>query len=131
MTEIRPLAVKDIPYARALALPPSLELDMFVFANVLQGPDEMLAAENMGRLPGLSRKFGDCQMLLIMAVKELGSLTVDVDPGFFEIAVAEGFIVRKKPCVVWRIAAATAAGYGRNFEEALCKLLIVTKCAKN
>lgn len=131
MNDITPLSVKHMPRARALALPPSLELDLYVMANVLDGPDEMLEIQNLGRLPGFSRKFADCQMLLVMAAKELGQLSVDIVPEMFEYAVQQGFMVRKKPCVVWRVAAGDKVGFGRNFEEALCKLLIVAKCEEN
>lgn len=128
MTEIKPMSVKDIPWVRALALPPSLELDMYVMANVLCGPDEALSVENLGRLPGFSRKFADCQILLIMATQELEELTVEASPCLFELAVKDGFIIRKRPCMTWRVSSRQATGYGRNFEEALCKLLIVHKC---
>ena len=127
MREITPLSVKHMPVERALALPPSMELDMYVFSNIVDGPDEMMQDENIGRLPSFSRKFGDCQMLLVKVVMELGQISVVMDPGLFGEAVAKGFMVRKTPCIVWRISAADFVGYGRNFEEALCKLLIVAK----
>jgi hypothetical protein len=131
VNEITPMSVKRMPRSRALALPPSLELDLYVMANVLDGPDEMLEIENFGRLPGFSRKFADCQMLIIMAVNELGPLSTYMSPDLFSIAVDAGFMVRKRPCVVWRSEAGGFIGYGRNFEESLCKLLIVAKCEKS
>jgi hypothetical protein len=128
---IEPMRSQDIPYERAKALPPCLELDMFMFANILEGPDDMLLPENLGRMPGLSRKYGDSQMLLLKAVHELGRITIDVDPNLFEVAVEKGFFVRKTPCIVWRVASDDFVGYGRNFEEALCKLLMVAKYEKD
>lgn len=124
---IEPMLPQDISYERAKALPPCLELDMFVYANIMEGPEEMLLPSNVGRLPGFSRRYADGQMLLIKAVNELGRLTIDMDPALFETAVERGFFTRKTPCVVWRIASDNHIGYGRNFEEALCKLLIVAK----
>ena len=125
------MSVRDITPERAIGLPPSLELDMFMFANVLQGPEDMLRTENLGQMPSLSRKYGASQMVLLMAVHELGQLSVDVSPTYFGVAKEKGFIVRKTECIVWKIAAATATGYGRSFEEALCKLLIAAKYEKN
>jgi hypothetical protein len=118
-----------MPIERALALPPSLELDMYIFQHIIQGPEDMLEGMNIGRLPAFSRKFGDCQILLIKAIMELGCLSVICDPGYFHEAQLKGFMVRKTPCIVWRVSAQTDkyVGYGRNFEEALCKLHIYAK----
>lgn len=127
MTDIKPMLSWNIPFERAIALPPGLELDMYVFANVLQGPHDAVSPDRIGGLPGFSRKFGDCHMLLVMASQELGALTVESGPELFELASKAGFMARKNPCITWRISAGGVVGYGRNFEEALCKLLIVAK----
>lgn len=118
---------QDIPYERALASPPSMELDMFVWQNILEGPEDMLSPDNVGRMPALSRRYGDGQLVLLKAIHELGTLSVAVDSGYFHEEMLNGFITRKTPCVTWRIEAGTIVGYGRSFEEALCKLLIVAK----
>lgn len=128
MTDISPFSVKFMPLERALALPPGIELDMYVMANVLEGPDETIEIKNLGRLPGFSRKFADCKMLLIMATQELGRLGIDCDPNHFAEAVDKGFIIRKRPCIVWRIDTKDNIAFGRTFEESLCKLLILVKC---
>ena len=130
MSDIKPMSVKDMPYERALGLPPSLELDMYVMHNIVQGPDEAMSPDRIGSLPAFSRKFGDCQMLLVMAAHEVGQLNVVCDPSYFQEARDKGFIKRLRPCVVWRIESSGKVGYGRNFGEALCKLLIVTKYVK-
>ena len=124
------MSAKDIPYERALALPPSMDLDIFMWHNVLEGPEDILLPDNVGRMPALSRRFGDCQLVLLKAIHELGAINIAVDPNLFEEARAKGFIIRQRPCIVWRIEASGVVGYGRSFEEAMCKLLIVAQYAK-
>ena len=131
MRELSPLSVKNMPYERVLAMPPCTELDMYIFANIIEGPEELLEDHSIGQLPSFSRRFADCQMLLIKAGMELGPLTVTIDPTMFAEASRLGFMIRKTPCVVWQIKSSEFTGYGRNFEEALCKLLIVAKHGKD
>jgi hypothetical protein len=104
-----------------------MDLDMYVYANVVDAPMDGSPDEIAGRLPAFSQKFGDCHLLLIKAMMELGGFTTELDPSFFFDAKKEGFILRKTPCPVWRITAGLVIAYGRSFEEALCKLLIVAK----
>jgi hypothetical protein len=120
-----------MPYERALALPPCLDLDMFVWHNILEGPEEALEGDKIWHLPAVSRQYGASQMVMLMAIHELGKLTIEVDPTLFNAAVENGHMIRKTPCVVWRVEASGIAGYGRNLGEALCKLLIVRKYAKS
>lgn len=125
MSEIKPMAVRDMPKARAIALPPSLELDLYMMLKVLDGPEDFAREENFGRLPGFSRRFGDAQMLLIKAINELGPLNFSMDPSYFPEAKAAGFFMRETPCVTWRVSCGSGVAYGRSFGEALCKMLIV------
>ena len=131
MSDIKPMSVNDMPYERALAMPPCLDLDMFVWHNILEGPEEAFESERIGHLPALSRKYGDSQLVMLMVIHEMGSINIAVDAAYFPEAAMKGFMVRKTPCVVWRIEASGVVGYGRNIGEALCKLLIVNKYAKS
>lgn len=100
---------------------------MFVYANILEGPEDGLMPGNLGRMPAFSQKFSDCHMLLIKALMELGELKTEISAGLFDEAVRLGFMVRKRPCPVWRMEAGGLVAYGRSFGEAVCKLLIVSK----
>lgn len=131
MSDIVPMSATAMPYERALALPPCLDLDMFVWHNILEGPEEALESDKIGHLPAVSRKYGDSQLCMLKAIHELGKMTIEVDPSFFQAAVDGGYMIRKTPCVVWRVEADGVVGYGRNLGEAMCKLLIVHKYAKH
>jgi len=124
MGDIRPMRAQDMDFKRALAMAPCLDLDVFVFAKVLDGPEEMMESSNMASIPAFSRVFGACHMLLIKAMNELGAMTIEMGPQFFDEASFRGYMVRKTPCPVWKITAGKIIGFGRNFEEAVCKLLI-------
>jgi hypothetical protein len=114
---------------RALAMAPCMDLDVYVFAKILEGPEDMLEPSRMPSIPAFSRVFGACHMLLIKAVHEFGPLRVDMNPAYFGAAIACGFMIRKTPCPVWKISnqGCSVIGYGRSFEEALCKMFIYHK----
>jgi len=128
---IEPMRVEDWPVERALSMYPSLDLDMYIYANVITGPMDMIRNGSVTGIPQFSRVFGDCKILLVMAQMELGCMMVDMSPDYFPDALREGFIIRKTPTPTWRISVGSGLmSYGRSFEEALCKLLILHKFGK-
>ena len=126
---IKPFLPQEITPERALALPPSLELDMFIYARILDGPEEVLSPTRVGSLPSFSRKLSDCGPILIMAMMELGEVKIMVDPVFFHEAKAKGFMVRDRQVPTWRLESVQhdVVAYGRTFPEVLCKALIWNK----
>lgn len=121
-----------MPLDRALALPPCMDLDMYVWANVLEGPHDMLTGDKIGSLPGLSRSLGQCGPVLAMAMMEYGPLTMSVSSGHFMEAAEKGFVIRKRPCPMWKIhSAGGQEGFGRTFPESLCKFLMAAKLRRD
>ena len=123
---IKPFSPQDIPPERALALPPSLELDMFIYSRILDGPEDALHPTRVGSLPSFSRRLSDCGPMLIMVMMELGPVNLDISPDFFHEAKAKGFMVRDRQVPTWRLESAKVGvvAYGRTFPEVLCKALI-------
>ncbi len=106
----------------ALALPPGIGLNMFVFDYVLGG-----LAEDPNRVPNCSMTFGDCHMIMIkvMAENQESELGVSWGQQHFDAARGTGFVRVDKPVPAWKLTLGGAVGYGRSFQEAMCKLAIV------
>jgi hypothetical protein len=108
----------------ALGLYPCVELDVFIFRHFLDGPDLPPGAS----IPAVSRAFGSCHMVLVKLIMEYGNLDyVRFSPDYFVEAKQAGHINRKTNCPVWKTAIGGKVGYGRTFQESLCKLGIVLK----
>jgi hypothetical protein len=122
---IEPRKLFDMPPVEVLKFYPSLELDIYVFEKVLQGPFDVVAeTRGLSMVPSFSRKFSDCYPLLIMAIMSSQRLEVSADEGAFVEAVRKGQIVRKNEIRTWKIKDGEFSGYGRTFPEALCKFMI-------
>lgn len=123
--KLEPRKLLEMPPDEALKFYPSLELDIWVFEKVLQGPfDVVMETRGTGMVPSFSRKFSDCYPLLIMAIMSSPRLDISVDEGAFVEAVRKGQIVRKNEIKMWRIKDGDFVGYGRTFPEAICKFMI-------
>lgn len=122
---IRPFSATGIPVSRALSLPPGLEFDLFFFSRVMDGPKEVVDMGGADALPQFSRSLSACNMVLITVIMEIGKFTVDMGPQYFDLASDAGFVVRKTPCPIWRLSTDNLVSYGRSFQEAICKLLIL------
>ena len=104
---------------------PSLELDIWVFEKVLQGPFDIVEeTKNLGLIPNFSRRFGDCYPLMIMAIMSSPNINISVDEGAFYEAIQKGQLVRKNEIKMWRVRDRDIVGYGRTFPEAICKFMI-------
>ncbi len=125
MTKLEPRKLLDMPVDEVLKFYPSMELDVYVFEKVLQGPfDVVEETKALHVLPQFSRKFSDCYPLLIMAIMSSEKLEVSADEGAFVEAVRRGQLVRKNEIRVWRVRDGDIVGYGRTFPEAICKFMI-------
>ena len=114
-----------MPPEEVLKFWPSMELDIWVFEKVLQGPyDVVEELRGAGMVPSFSRDFKVCYPLLIMAVMSSQDIKISVDEGAFYEAVSRGQMVRKNEIRTWRIKDGDIVGYGRTFPEALCKFMI-------
>ena len=104
---------------------PSMELDIWVFEKVLQGPFDIVEeTRGAGAVPSFTRKFSDCYPLLIMAIMSCQKLEISADEGNFVEAVSLGQLVRKNDIRTWRVRDGDINGYGRTFPEALAKFMI-------
>lgn len=123
--KLEPRKLLDMPPEEALKFYPSMELDIWVFDKVLQGPYDIvdeLKANNA--IPSFSREFKSCYPLLIMAIMASPKIEISVDEGAFHEAVMKGQMVRKNEIKLWRIRDGEIVGYGRTFPEAICKFMI-------
>jgi hypothetical protein len=122
----------------ALASPPGLGLNVFVFEYVLGGVVERSAPmygrdagqsdrEEPYRIPNCSMLFGDCHMVMIkvMAENQEDELVVSWGGQHFDAAKGLRFISSEKQVPVWRLSLGGGVAYGRSFQEAICKLAIV------
>ena len=122
---IVPRKLLDMPPEEVLKYHPSLELDVYVFEKILQGPFDIVEeTKSLALLPSFSRKFADCYPLLIMAIMAAEKLEISADEGVFAEAVRAGQMVRKNEIRCWRIKDGAISGYGRTFPEALCKYMV-------
>lgn len=107
---------------QALSLPPGMALNVFVFDYVLGG-----LAEDPNRIPNCSMAFGDCHMILIkiMAENQEDVLGVSFGQQHYDAAKSCRFVLTEKPVPTWKVTLGSANGYGRSFQEAVCKLAIM------
>ena len=125
MKKLEPRKLLAMPPEEALKFYPSMELDIYVFEKVLQGPfDVVKETRGLGMVPSFSRQFKDCYPLLIMAIMSSPKLEISADEGAFVEAVRLGQLVRKNEIRMWRIKDGDIVGYGRTFPEAICKFMI-------
>ena len=125
MNPIEPRKLLAMPPEEVLKFWPSLELDIWIFEKVLQGPfDVVVETHGTGIIPQFSRRFGDCYALLIMAIMSCPKLEISADEGSFVGAVKAGQLLRKNEIRMWSIKDGPFVGYGRTFPEAICKFMI-------
>jgi hypothetical protein len=122
---IEPRKLLAMPPEEVLKFYPSLELDIWVFEKVLQGPFDIVAeTRGAGAVPSFTRKFSDCYPLLIMAIMSSQKIEISVDDGAFVEAVNLGQLVRKNAIQMWKVRDGDMVGYGRTFPEAIAKYMI-------
>ncbi len=114
--EIKP--VLDSDPASVLLLPPCIDLDRYVLHHVLEAP-----AEFSVRLSPTMR-FADCHAVLVKLSLEGCVLESSFGESNFNAAFLANQVARKNAIPMWRVSFGNHHGYGRNFEEALCKLAI-------
>lgn len=125
MSKLEPRKLFEMPPEDVLKFYPSLELDIYIFEKVLQGPYDIVEeTRGSSMIPSFSRKFSDCYPLLIMAIMSSEKLEICADEGAFAEAVRKGQMVRKNEIRTWRIKDVDTVGYGRTFPEAICKFMI-------
>jgi hypothetical protein len=125
MSKLEPRKLLNMPVEEVLKFYPSMELDIYVFDKVLQGPYDIVEeTRGLAMVPSFSRKFGDCYPLLIMAIMSSPKLEISADEGAFVEAVRKGQMVRKNEIRTWRVKDGDTVGYGRTFPEAICKFMI-------
>jgi hypothetical protein len=114
----------------ALRLPPGPALDVFVYEYVLGGMIERgpTSGEPV-KLPACSRKFSSCHVILIKLIVEASGkdLVTSFGKQNFEAAKKGGFLAKPYVSPTWKVSLGEDIGYGRSFQEAICKLAIVIK----
>lgn len=122
---IEPRKLMQMPAEEVLKFYPSMELDIWIFEKVLQGPYDVVEELRGGSvIPSFSREFKSCYPLLIMAVMSSPKLEVSADEGAFYEAVQKGQLVRSNAIRIWRVRDGEFVGFGRTFPEAICKFMI-------
>lgn len=125
MKPMEPKKLFDITPEEILKFWPSIDLDIWVFEKVLQGPYDVIEELKATHvIPSFSRDYKACYPLLIMAVMSSRNIEVSVDEGFFYEALARGQMLRKNEIKTWKIKDGDIVGYGRTFAEAICKFMI-------
>lgn len=116
---IKPLLETD---ARTiLMLAPCMDLDRYVLHHIMDAPPEA----SMVLSP--SMKFSDCYGILVKLVMEGSVLQVSFGEQNFDAAQRFGQVSRKNPIPMWRVSGGDYVGYGRNYQEAICKYAICKK----
>lgn len=108
---------------QALACKAGLDLDVFVWEYVWDGqPGDM-----GGQVPPFSRKADAAKMLMIRMFVDHGPFQMLVEHGtrMYRDAVSAGHVYDGPEIPVWYFAALGESGFGRTYEEALCKLAII------
>lgn len=117
----------------ALKLLPGFELDVFIFRYIFDGILETVntpAGKRLERpIPSFSRRADAAKMLLIKMVMQADLKQANIYFGneWWDSGHLAGHLPFDKPFPTWKISIEGRSGYGRTFEEAICKLAIVTK----
>ena len=109
----------------ALRMPPSIELDVFIFENVVGGPEDIKDMSKGRIIPSFSRKFADMHPLLIKLMAEHGDMHVGWGKQYYDAAHGGRFVRDGDPIPVWAIKVGEHDAYGRSFQEAVCKMTIL------
>ena len=109
----------------ALLMFPSLDLDIYVFKNIFDG----VMLDGTNKVPEFSKRSQTAHMLVVRLLMENQGeeLIITLNQENFYIALKLGFMVKKNPIPVWKVRLGKFVGYGRNFAEAMCKLMICSK----
>lgn len=121
--KIEPIHKKDP--IEALLMYPSLDLDIYVFMNIFDG----VMLDGTNKVPEFSKRSATAHMLLVKSLMENQgeNITISLNEDNFYKALKLGFIVKKNPIPVWKVKLGKHVGYGRNFAEAMCKLMICSR----
>ena len=125
MSKIEPRKLMDMPPREVLKFWPSMELDIYVFEKVLQGPfDVVEELRGAGIVPSFSRDFKACYPLFIMAAMSHPKIEISANGSNFMEAISRGQMVRKNDITTWRVKDGDIVGYGRTLPESLVKFMI-------
>lgn len=106
-----------------LSVYPSIELDAFVFSDVIEVPLD----GDWAVMPSVSQTFSACNVVVSYVLSNYGDITISVSENYFEDAVKKKFLLNKRPCKVYKITCGAIEAYGRSFAESICKLAICLK----
>lgn len=107
----------------ALRFYQSLDLDRFVFCEVLEMPWD----ETNNFLPPVSQNFASSQIVLQYILLNHGKITISLSESNFDDAVKYHFIANKNKKPIYKFECNGKVAYGRSFSEGLCKLAICLK----
>ena len=121
---------------RALLLSSGLELDHYVWTQVFELIDQLdlmamlLDPPNRNKMPAFSKNTASTHMILVWLCSAGAILTISLGEYTDEAIAKLQMVERERKYPVWKIVSSEGdTGYGRTYQEAMCKLAILRKAS--